>query len=39
MFEVEDLRDEPVSPYDDDPDSYGHLFHHYTIDLVSRQLM
>lgn len=34
MFEVEDFRDEPVSPSDPDPLSYGHLEHHYTKDLV-----
>lgn len=35
IFEVEDLRDEPVSPDDSDPKSYGHLYHYYTKDLVS----
>lgn len=34
MFEVEDLRDEPVNVWDNDPDSYGHLQHYYTVDLV-----
>lgn len=34
MFEVEDLRDEPVSSFDPDPLSYGHLQHYYTKDLV-----
>lgn len=38
MFEVEDLRDEPVSFDDPDPLSYGHLKHYYTKDLVLKHI-
>jgi hypothetical protein len=34
---VEDFADEPVSPFDNDPKSYGHLLHYNTVDLVSTQ--
>lgn len=35
LFEVEDLRDEPRNPSDNDPESYGYLTHDYTCNLVS----
>lgn len=34
LFEVEDLVDEPVSNFDKDPLSYGHLWHYNTVDLM-----
>lgn len=38
MFEVEDLRDEPVNVLDNDTESYGHLLHDYTkVCLEQRQ--
>lgn len=33
LFEVEDLRDEPLSGYTNDSKSYSYTHHHYTIDL------
>lgn len=33
LFEVEDLRDEPVSGWSQDPNDYGYLRHDYTKDL------
>lgn len=33
LFEVEDLRDEPLSGWTDDPNSYAYTHHHYTKDL------
>jgi alpha-glucosidase len=35
MFEVEDLRDEPLSGHTNDPNDYGYTHHIHTKDLVS----
>jgi len=36
LFEVEDLRDEPLTGWTDDPSNYGYTHHYYTKDLVCR---
>lgn len=33
LFELEDLRDEPLTGYTTDPNSYAYTHHHYTKDL------
>lgn len=33
LFEVEDLRDEPLTGWTTDPKSYGYTHHWYTKDL------
>lgn len=35
LYEVEDFRDEPLSGWTDDPNSYAYTHHDYTKDLVS----
>lgn len=35
LYEVEDLRDEPLTGLTDDPNSYSYTHHHYTKDLVT----